>query len=64
MRPELAQPVTKTKEKNLKIKCCYVTDQKVGHEDDLVEIMDGERIVQRLWDRIKNEQLEKNRQSN
>jgi hypothetical protein len=27
MRPELAQLVTKIKEKNLKIKCCYVTDQ-------------------------------------
>ena len=53
MRPELAQLVTKIKEKNLKIKCCYVTDQKVEYEDDLVEIIDGERIIQRLWDRIK-----------
>ena len=28
MRPELAQLVTKIKEKNLKIKCCYVTRSK------------------------------------
>ena len=53
MRPELAQLVTKIKEKNLKIKCCYVTDQKVDYEDDLVEIIDEEKIIQKLWDRIK-----------
>ena len=46
MRPELAQLVTKIKEKNLKIKCCYVTDQKVDYHDDLVEIIDGNRIIQ------------------
>ena len=53
MRPELAQLVTKIKEKNLKIKCCYVTDQKVEYEDEFVEIIDGEKIIQKLWDRIK-----------
>ena len=53
MRPELAQLVTKIKEKNLKIKCCYVTDQRVDYEDKLVEIIDGDKIIQRLWDRIK-----------
>ena len=40
MRPELAQLVTKIKEKNLKIKCCYVTDQKVEYDDEVVEIID------------------------
>ena len=53
MRPELAQLVTKIKEKNLKIKCCYVTDQKVEYEDDMVEILDIDKIIQKLWDRIK-----------
>lgn len=53
MRPELAQLVTKIKEKNLKIKCCYVTDQKVDYDDELVEVIDQEKITQRLWDRIK-----------
>jgi len=53
MRPELAQMVTKIKEKNLKIKCCYVTNQKVEFSDDFIEILDIEKIVQRLWDRIK-----------
>ena len=53
MRPELAQLVTKIKEKNLKIKCCYVTDQKVEYQDELVEIIDEEKIIQNLWDRIK-----------
>ena len=53
MRPELAQLVTKIKEKNLKIKCCYVTDQKVDYQDELVEIIDEEKIIQNLWDRIK-----------
>ena len=53
MRPELAQLVTKIKEKNLKIKCCYVTNQKVDYQDELVEIIDEEKIIQRLWDRIK-----------
>lgn len=53
MRPELAQLVTKIKEKNLKIKCCYVTDQKVNYQDDLVEVLDIDTIIQRLWDRIK-----------
>ena len=53
MRPELAQLVTKIKEKNLKIKCCYVTDQKVEYEDDMVEILDIDKIIQKLCDRIK-----------
>lgn len=53
IRPELAQLVTKIREKNLKIKCCYVTDQRVEHADDVVEIIDIEETVQRLWDRIK-----------
>lgn len=53
MRPELAQLVSKIKEKNLKIKCCYVTDQKVDYKDEMVEIIDEEKIIQKLWDRIK-----------
>lgn len=53
MRPELAQLVTKIKEKNLKIKCSYVTDQKVEYEDEEIEILDIDKIIQRLWDRIK-----------
>ncbi len=53
MRPELAQLVTKIKEKNLKIKCCYVTDQRVDYSDEFIEILDIEKIIQRLWDRIK-----------
>ncbi len=53
MRPELAQLVTKIKEKNLKVKCCYVTDQKVEYDDDVVEVLDIDTIIQRLWDRIK-----------
>ena len=53
MRPELAQLVTKIKEKNLKIKCCYVTNQKVEYEDDLIEVIDIDKIIQKLWDRIK-----------
>lgn len=53
MRPELAQLVTKIKEKNLKVKCCYVTNQKVEYEDDLIEVIDIEKIIQRLWGRIK-----------
>jgi hypothetical protein len=53
MRPELAQLVTKIKEKNLKIKCCYITDQKVDYDDEMVEVLDIEKIIQKLWDRIK-----------
>ena len=53
MRPELAHLVTNIREKNLKIKCCYVTDQKVDYEDDEVEIVDINEIIQKLWDRIK-----------
>jgi len=53
MRPELARLVTTIREKNLKIKCCYVTDQKVDYEDDEVEIIDINEIIQKLWDRIK-----------
>ncbi len=53
MRPELAHLVTNIREKNLKIKCCYVTDQKVDYEDGNVEIVDINEIIQKLWDRIK-----------
>lgn len=53
MRPELAHLVTNIKEKNLKIRCCYVTDQKVDFEDDLIEVIDQDEIIQRLWGRIK-----------
>ncbi|NIP62202.1 MAG: abortive phage infection protein [Nitrosopumilaceae archaeon] len=53
MRPELAHLVTNIKEKNLKIRCCYVTDQKVDFEDDLIEVIDQNEIIQRLWERIK-----------
>jgi hypothetical protein len=53
MRPELAQLVTKIKEKNLKIKCCYVTNQRVEYSDEFIEILDIEKIIQKLWDRIK-----------
>ena len=53
MRPELAHLVSNIREKNLKIKCCYVTDQKVDYEDDEVEIVDNNEIIQKLWDRIK-----------
>jgi len=54
MRPELANLVTKIQEKNLKVECCYVTNQKVDYDsDDSVEILDIDKIVQNLWDRIK-----------
>jgi hypothetical protein len=53
MRPELANLVTKIQEKNLKVECCYVTNQKVDYSDESVEIIDIEKIVQNLWDRIK-----------
>jgi hypothetical protein len=53
IRPELAQLITKIKEKNLKIKCCYVTNQKVDYKDDIIEIIDEEKIINRLWERIK-----------
>ena len=54
MRPEIANLVTKIKEKNLKIECVYVTDQKVENENfEAVEIYDIDAIVQKLWDRIK-----------
>ena len=57
MRPELARLVTVIREKNLKIECCYVTDQKVEYEDDEVEIVDINEIIQILWDRIKKPAL-------
>lgn len=53
IRPELAQLINKIHEKNLKIECCYVTDQKVEINDESVDIIDSERIVQLLWDRIR-----------
>lgn len=54
MRPELANLVTKIQEKNLKIECCYVTNQEVAYDgDESLEIMDGTKIIQSLWERIK-----------
>jgi len=54
MRPELAHLVTQIREKNLKVQCCYVTDQKVEYENrEFVEIIDINEIINRLWARIK-----------
>ena len=54
MRPELAHLVTKIRDKNLKVECCYVTDQEVECEnEEYFEIIDIEEIIQRLWSRIK-----------
>ncbi|NHI03282.1 putative abortive infection phage resistance protein [Candidatus Nitrosotalea sp. TS] len=54
MRPEIARLVTQIQEKNLKIECIYVTDQKVDEENyESVEIHDIDTIIQKLWDRIK-----------
>jgi hypothetical protein len=54
MRPEIARLVTQIQEKNLKIECIYVTDQKVNEENyESVEIHDIDTIIQKLWDRIK-----------
>lgn len=54
MRPELAHLVTKIRDKNLKVECCYVTDQEVEYENEkYFEIIDIEEIIQRLWGRIK-----------
>lgn len=54
MRPELAHLVTKIRDKNLKVECCYVTDQEVEYEnEEYFEIIDIEEIIQRLWSRIK-----------
>ncbi len=54
MRPELAHLVTKIRNKNLKVECCYVTDQEVEYENDkYFEIVDIDEIVNRLWGRIK-----------
>ncbi len=54
MRPELAHLVTKIHDKNLKVECCYVTDQEVEYENDkFFEIVDIDEIVNRLWGRIK-----------
>lgn len=54
MRPELAHLVTKIRDKNLKVECCYVTDQEVEYENEkYFEIIDMEEIIQRLWGRIK-----------
>ena len=54
MRPELANLVTKIREKKLKVQCCYVTNQKVEYENEkYFEVMDIDEIVQKLWDRIK-----------
>ena len=65
MRPELAHLVTQIREKNLKIECVYVTDQKVDYQNsDSFEICDINSIVQKLWDRIKNQQQGKKQSSN
>ena len=54
MRPELAYLVTQILEKNLKIECVYVTDQKVENDDYYsIEVCDIDVIIQKLWDRIK-----------
>ncbi|RNJ76313.1 MAG: abortive phage infection protein [Nitrosopumilus sp. H8] len=53
LRPELAQLITTIREKNLRIKCCYVTDQKVDYYDEMVEVIDSDKTIQMLWDRIK-----------
>lgn len=54
MRPELANLVTKIQEKNLKVECCYVTNQMVSYGgDEMVDIVDINKIVRSLWDRIK-----------
>ncbi len=54
MRPELAHLVTKIRDKNLKVECCYVTDQEVEYENDkYFEVVDVNEIIHRLWGRIK-----------
>ncbi len=53
MRPELAHLVTMIREKNLKVECCYVTDQPVDYQDDVVDIIDIKKIIEILWGRIK-----------
>ena len=53
MRPELAHLVTMIREKNLKVECCYVTDQPVDYQDDAVDIIDIKKIIEILWGRIK-----------
>lgn len=53
MRPELAHLVTKIREKNLQVKCCYVTDQEVKYHDEEIDIIDIKRIIRILWARIK-----------
>ena len=54
MRPELAHLVTKIRDKNLKVECCYVTDQEVSFENEkFFEVIDVNEIINRLWGRIK-----------
>ncbi|MFQ5573471.1 MAG: AIPR family protein, partial [Nitrosopumilaceae archaeon] len=54
MRPELAHLVTQIREKNLKVQCCYVTDQKVEFQNEkYFEVVDIDEIIRRLWSRIK-----------
>ncbi len=54
MRPELAHLVTQIREKNLKVDCCYVTDQKEDYENgESIEVLDIDEIINRLWSRIK-----------
>src|SRR3990172_347080 len=50
----LQNSITKIHYKNLKVECCYVTDQEVEYEnEEYFEIIDIEEIIQRLWSRIK-----------
>ena len=54
MRPEIARLVTNILEKNLKVECCYVTDQQVEYrEEDSLEVCGVNEFIKRLWDRIK-----------
>ncbi len=54
MRPELAHLVTKIRDKNLKVECCYVTNQEVDFENEkYFEVVDINQIINRLWERIK-----------
>ncbi|CAI9832088.1 MAG: AIPR family protein [Nitrosopumilus sp.] len=53
LRPELAHLVTTIRDKRLRVKCCYVTDQDADYPGGGIEVIDGRRMVQMLWDRIK-----------
>ncbi len=53
IRPELAQLVTKIREKKLRVECCYVTDQDVVYDGNVIKIIDINSIISILWARIK-----------